>query len=239
MNDNIKVGVIIPAAGSGSRMGGIYKPFEMLCGKPMLLYSLEAFEKCRYVSFVVIAAREDKISECEKLCAENGITKVKKIVCGGDDRQTSVENAFSCGLFEEEKVDFVAMHDAARPLITPEMIEKAVEFAVEKSSAVCASRVRDTVKRAELSGAVTGSVDRENLYLLQTPQIFRTDMYRKALVSAREKGFVATDESTLVSALGEVVYLFEMPSYNIKVTYPEDVFLAEALLGARKDEKSL
>ena len=239
MKNNVKVGVVIPAAGSGSRMGGVYKPFELLCGKPMMLYSLEAFQKCPYVSFVVIAAREDKISECEKLCAENGITKVKKVVCGGEDRQTSVENAFSCGLFESENPDFVAMHDAARPMITDSMISKAVEFACEKSNAVCASKVRDTVKRADMSGAVSEGVDRENLYLLQTPQIFKTDVYKKALYNAKEKGFVATDESSLVAALGEKVYFCEMPSYNIKVTYPEDVYLAEALLKERKEKSKL
>ena len=123
MNKKACVGVIIPAAGSGARMGGVYKPLEKLCSKPMLFYSLDTFQNCDEVAFVVISAREDKVSEIESLCIEYGYSKVKKIVVGGKDRQESVENAFKCGLFDDENITHVAVHDAARPLLDVKMVQ--------------------------------------------------------------------------------------------------------------------
>lgn len=231
------VGVIIPAAGSGSRMGGVYKPLEMLCGKEMIAYSLETFESSPEVSFVVISAREDKIDELWQLCRKYSFTKVKAIVKGGKDRQASVENAFVCGLFDDINVDFVAIHDAARPLFDVNMANKVFSMAKEKGNAVCASRVRDTVKRTDDEGIVSDGVERENLWLIQTPQVFKKQMYKSALETAKENGVVATDDSSLVYANGEEVYLCDTPSCNIKVTYPEDVFLAQAIIEKRGNEK--
>ncbi|MBQ7399680.1 MAG: 2-C-methyl-D-erythritol 4-phosphate cytidylyltransferase [Clostridia bacterium] len=230
------IGVIIPAAGSGSRMGGVYKPLEKLRGKEMLLYSLDTFEKCDEVAFVVISAREDKIEEIEKLCKKNGYTKVKGVIKGGKDRQESVENAFICGLFDGESITHVAVHDAARPLFTTDMAKNVFEMATQKGNAVCACRVRDTVKRTNVDAVVIDSVDRENLWLIQTPQVFEKKMYADALEKAKKDGFVATDDSSLVSASGVSVNLCETPSYNIKITYPEDVFLAEAIINMRGED---
>ena len=231
------LGVIIPAAGSGNRMGGVYKPLEKVCGKEMLLYSLDTFQKCDEVNFVVIAAREDKVATLEMLCKNHGYTKVRKIVVGGDDRQSSVENAFKCGLFDNDLISHVAVHDAARPLFTVEMAHKVFETAFEKGNAVCANRVRDTVKRTDSRDVVTESVDRENLWLIQTPQVFEKNMYSEALEKAKKIGVVATDDSSLVSDNGINVNLCETPSYNIKITYPEDVLLAEAIIGKRGENE--
>lgn len=228
------IGVIIPAAGSGNRMGGVYKPLEKLCDKEMLCYSLETFESCSEVAFVVISARQDKIEEVERLCRNNGFSKVKKVIEGGKDRQTSVENAFKCGLFDDENVTHVAVHDAARPLFDRMMAENVFLMAIEKGNAVCASKVRDTVKRTDDTSVVCGSVGRDNLWLIQTPQVFEKKVYEEALNLAKGNGFVATDDSSLVSAYGVGVNLCETPSYNIKVTYPEDMLLAEAIIGKRK-----
>ncbi len=232
------VGVIIPAAGSGARMGGVYKPLEKLCGKEMLFYSLDAFEKSIEVSFVVISAREDKIDEIEELCQKYNFTKVKKIVAGGKERQESVENAFKCGLFDDDSVSHVAVHDAARPLFDCHMAENVFSQALEKGNAVCASRVRDTVKRTDENSYVTDSVERDNLWLIQTPQVFEKSLYGRALDNAKEKGCLATDDSSLVSLLGEKVNLCETPSYNIKITYPEDVLMAEAIINRRGDKNN-
>lgn len=230
---NSRIGVIIPAAGSGSRMGGVYKPLEKLCGREMLAYSLETFEKCDEVAFVVISAREDKIVEIETLCKKQSFTKVAKVIKGGRDRQESVENAFLCGLFDDENITHVAVHDAARPLFSPEMAKKVFDMAKERGNAVCACRVRDTVKRTNEKNVVTDSVDRDGLWLIQTPQVFEKKMYACALEKAKKDGFVATDDSSLVSANEVEVNLCETPSYNIKITYPEDVFLAEAVIKMR------
>lgn len=229
------IGVIIPAAGSGNRMGGVYKPLEKLCGSEMLCYSLETFEKCSEVAFVVISARQDKIEEVERLCKDKGFSKVKKVIAGGKDRQDSVENAFTCGLFDNDGVTHVAVHDAARPLFSVEMAENVFGMALEKGNAVCACKVRDTVKRTDENAVVSDSVDRDNLWLIQTPQVFEKEMYASSLALAKKNGFVATDDSSLVSAAGIDVNLCETPSYNIKVTYHEDMLLAEAIIGKRKE----
>ena len=233
MKNNEYIGVIIPAAGSGARMGGVYKPLEKLCGKEMLLYSLDTFQSCEDVAFVVISAREDKIPEVEKICRDNGYTKVKKVIAGGKDRQESVENAFSCGLFDDERITHVAVHDAARPLFDKDMADKVFSEAAVKGNAVCACRVRATVKKTDDLSVVCDGVDRDNLWLIQTPQVFEKQMYKAALVKAKNDGLVATDDSSLVSANGTRVNLCETPSFNIKITYPEDVFLAEAIINKR------
>lgn len=229
-----KVGVIIPAAGSGSRMGNVYKPLEEVCDRPMLCYSIETFEKCPEVSFIVICARDDKIEEIECLCRERKYEKVKKVICGGKDRQESVALAFECGLFDDDSVNYVAVHDAARPLLTVNMAKKVFEEAFKKKSAVCASRVRDTVRRTDETMRVCATVERDNLWLIQTPQVFEKDMYRSALENARKKGYVATDDGSLVFENGKDVNLCETASFNIKVTYPEDMILASALINYYK-----
>ena len=229
-----KVGVIIPAGGSGSRMGGVYKPLEMLCGKPMLCYSLETFEKIDEVSFVVISARHDKINEIEKLCRDNQFLKVKCVVNGGSDRQSSVENAFKCGLFDDDNVDYVAIHDAARPLLDVDTAVCAFETAKKHSNAVCASPVRDTVKRTDDENVVCTNVERDNLWLIQTPQVFEKEQYRKALNFAVRTGFSATDDSSLIINMGEKIHLCKSPSTNFKVTYEEDAFMAQAIIYYRK-----
>ena len=233
MEGKAYIGVIIPAAGSGSRMGGVYKPLEKLCGKEMLRYSLEVFEECQEVAFVVISAREDKVKDISLLCENCGIKKVKSVIAGGKDRQESVENAFKSLLFSDESVTHIAIHDAARPLFDLKMAQKVFAKALEKGNAVCASKVRDTVKRTDKEDIVSEAVDRENLWLIQTPQVFEKNMYANALKKAKLDGFVATDDSSLVAADNKRVYLCDTPAYNIKITYPEDVFLAEAIIEKR------
>lgn len=227
------IGVIIPAGGSGARMGGVYKPMEKLCGKEMLGYCLETFENCPEVAFVVIAAREDKTEEIAEYCSKNGYVKVKKVVVGGSDRQSSVENAFTCGLFDDDAITTVAVHDAARPLLTVEMARNAFESDRKFGNAICASRVRDTVKRTDGEAFITDDVDRDNLWLIQTPQVLGKGVFALALDKAKKDGFKATDESSLLRNLNVRVHLCETPSYNIKITYPEDVFLAEAIIAKR------
>ena len=234
-----KIGVIITAGGSGSRMGGKYKPLEKLCGKQMLCYSLETFENVDEVSFVVIAAKADRIKDIQQLCEENEYKKVRKIVAGGADRQSSVQNAFTCGLFDDSEVKYVAIHDAARPLFDEKMAKNVFSVAMEKGNAVCAMRVRDTVKRTDENSIVCDNVERDNLWLIQTPQVFDKQLYKRALDNANKTGFCATDDSSLVVKLGEKVYLCETASYNIKITYEQDMLLAQALLNYRKTGENI
>ena len=235
-NKNASFGVIIAAAGSGSRMGGVYKPLEKLCNRVMLLYSLDVFEKNDDVAFVVISAREDKIEEIESLCKIHNYKKVISVVKGGKTRQDSVENAFIQKFFEDENIKYVAVHDAARPMITQNIIENVFRDAEKYENAVCASKVRDTVKRTDEQDVITDSVERENLWLIQTPQVFLKENFVLALENAKKTGQNATDESTLLQQLGKKVKLCDTYAYNIKVTYPEDVFLAECIIKNREGE---
>lgn len=225
-----KTGVIIPAGGSGSRMGGVYKPLEKICGKELLCRCLEVFQAEEDVAFVVISARRDKTEEIRKMCEKNSFSKVKAIIEGGADRQSSVKNAFNCGLFDDDGVEYLAVHDAARPLLTAKTLKNVLEAAYEHSAAVCAARVRDTVKRSGEDQIASESVDRNGLWLIQTPQVFDKRLYAAALEAAEKRNFVATDDSSLLTEYGVGVYLCESPFSNIKLTYPDDVYLAEAII---------
>ena len=228
------VTVLVAAAGSGARMGGVYKPLEMLCGKPVICYSLELFEKNTCVKSVVISAREDKTKEIEALCEKYGYTKVKSVVCGGKDRQESVKNAFNAAFrVPEDITNLVAVHDAARPLVTQQELCRVFDNAYTFGASSCACRVRDSVKRTDDADTVNEDVERENLWLMQTPQVFDTDIYHTALSFAEKENIRATDDCALVTSAGFKVVLSETPSTNIKLTYPEDMFLAEAIIEKR------
>ncbi len=219
-------------------MGGVYKPLEGLCGKPMLCYSLDVFQKSDYVKSIVIAAREDMISVVNNLCLDYGFSKVKNVVVGGKNRQDSVKLAFKEAYkVKEDVTKLVAIHDAARPLITRKDAEKAFDMALKHGSAVCASKVRDTVKRADLADKVTESLERDGLWLVQTPQVFDTDIYHTSLGIAQKNKTQATDDGTLVQEAGFDVLFSETNSSNIKVTYPEDMILAEAVIKYRLEKE--
>ncbi len=228
------VTVIIAAAGSGTRMGGVYKPLEMLCGKPVISYSLELFEQNPMVKQIIIASREDKIPALKELCKSCGFTKVKNVIPGGKDRQDSVEKAF-CEAFKtkEDVTKLIAIHDAARPLLTKEDLQSVFELAYVSGGATCATRVRDTVKKATPTGFIESEVDRTDLWLMQTPQVFDTDIYHTALGVAKKQDFKVTDDCALVTNAGFKVSLCETRSTNIKLTYAEDMFLAQAILEKR------
>ena len=231
------VTVIIPAAGSGARMGGVYKPLKKLCSVPVLCYSLDVFEKSEYVDKIIIAAREDMVSSVKDLCSSCGYKKVKSVIAGGADRQDSVKLAFKEAFKTKADVTkLVAIHDAARPLITLADVEKAFDMAYRFGSAVCASKVRDTVKRADVNDKVTESIDRSGLWLVQTPQVFDTDIYHTSLGIAEKNGTTATDDGTLVQNAGFLVLFSETSNTNIKVTYQEDMALAEAILNYRRQK---
>lgn len=230
------VSVIIAAAGSGSRMGGIYKPMLPICDKKAILYSLEVFQKSPYVSKIAVSAKKESFDEIYDLAKSSGITKLACLCEGGDTRQQSVTNAFKTIFAKKEDITpFIAIHDAARPLITQNQIENAFLCAFKYGSAVCASRVRDTIKRTNDQAFITQSVDRNNLWQIQTPQIFDTDIFHTALSFALKNKFEATDESSLLENAGFNVKLFECSSQNIKITYPEDVMLAQAILENKKN----
>ncbi len=232
-NPKGSVTVVIAAGGSGSRMGGVSKPLMELCGRPCIEYSLEAFSAVEDVVSIYISARAEDASVYEEYVRSGRYPKLAGVALGGATRGESVENAF-IHAFSRELSDFVAIHDGARPLITPDEIRSAAAIAKKHGSGVCASRMTDTLKRTTVGGCVTETVDRESLWAIATPQIFDADLFHTALAVAKRDAFSATDDAGLMEHAGFKVMLSEASRNNIKITYPEDIRLAEAIIVSRK-----
>jgi 2-C-methyl-D-erythritol 4-phosphate cytidylyltransferase len=218
------IGGIIVAAGSSTRMGGGDKLLYELGGKPLIAHSLAQFDAHPRIDSVAIAASATNIDAIEAIAS--AFPKAR-VVLGGSRRRDSVLS----GLDAVEGCDVVVVHDGARPLVTAGLIDAAIDGAVEVGAALCAIRVLDTVKRADAAGLVRGTVSREDLWLAQTPQAFRTAVLRRAHAS---HDIDATDDGALVELLDEPVRLVMGSRENVKVTTPEDLALVEALLAARR-----
>jgi 2-C-methyl-D-erythritol 4-phosphate cytidylyltransferase len=222
--------VIIVAAGSSRRMG-FDKLFALLAGKPVLLHSIEAYEKCPQIDQIIIVIKKEQIAKLQTMVTRAGYKKVVKIVAGGEERHFSVWNGLQV---VNAATDYIAIHDGARPLTTPKLIHDCLKVAMQQGSACCATQVPDTVKRADDKREVTESVDRSGLWAMQTPQIFNTALILQAyaaIISTRE--FV-TDEVSAVQRLGKKIALLENDDWNFKITLPRDLDLAEQVLKLRK-----
>ncbi len=238
-NNTPDITVIIAAAGSGTRMGGVSKPLMKLCGRQVLLYSLDTFMKSSRVARVVISAKKEEVGIIKDIVARENYMKETIVVEGGNSRQDSVRLAFSAAFRRRKKTKFVAIHDAARPLISDDEFERACTTAEKYGNAVCAAKAKDTFKIGDKNRVITDHVERENLWHIQTPQIFDTDMFHTSLALAEKNMTEATDESGLVTEAGFVVKLSECGHDNIKITFPEDIFVAEAILAKRKFMKEI
>jgi len=218
---------IVLAAGRGERMGGIDKVFASLAGRPLVAWTLAAFKKCDAVDEVVVVAAPESVDRMWALVREWRFTKVTAVVPGGATRQASVR----AGIDAAARAAIVAVHDAARPLVTSDLIARGVALAREHGAALCAIPSRDTVKDVEGDPPVVRATpDRARMWLAQTPQVFD----RALLLRAHEAApTAATDDAALVEALGHAVHVYEGAPSNFKVTTAEDLVLAEALLRER------
>ncbi len=220
---------IIVAGGSSQRMG-FDKTFAMLSGRPVIAHALAAFEQTSSVTEIILVGRADRLTTLTELVRENSFGKVARVVVGGARRQDSVAH----GLAElRPEVQFVAVHDAARPLVRPELIERIYLLAREHGGAASATPVVDTLKRVNVDREVIGGVDRANLFGVQTPQIFRRDLLEKSYRAVDEAGLEITDEISAFERAGEKVVLLPNEEPNFKITYPADLALAEFLLRER------
>ena len=223
---------IILAAGSGTRFSPERKKqFEEICSLPVIVRSALAFEKCEDIHEIVVVTAVADIEGTRNILRSHGITKLTKVVAGGDTRRASAKRGFDAA---NPECDFVLIHDAARCLVTPDMIGKTLYEAYLHGAAACATVEVDTLKRTTRDGIIVETVDRENVYRVQTPQIFMADMYRAAAYMAERDGIEATDDCGLCERLGFKVKLVECGKTNIKITYPEDVIIAEAILRSRE-----
>ncbi len=219
---------IVLAAGRSTRMGGgPNKQFIELSGRPLIWYSLAAFEQCPAVTEIIIVSRPDYMVAARGLAAL--FPKVTAVVEGGAERQNSVWNGL-----EKVTGDIVAVHDGARPLITPALIEATIVSARQYGTGIAATKVVDTIKEATPDKTVTRTVDRTKLWAVQTPQTVRTDLLRQAYRQVFSQGIIVTDEAASVELLGQAVHLVETPFLNLKVTTPADLATVEALLQARR-----
>ena len=220
---------IIVAAGSSQRMG-FDKLLALLGDKPVLAHTIDAFEQTGSVDEIILVARAERVSEFEELVRQTGFKKVRHILPGGEQRQDSVR----AGLERLATASrFVAVHDGARPLVTPDQIERVFSCAREHGAAALAEPITDTVKRADADHAVVGGVSRENLYAMQTPQIFARELLERAYAAVVADNLSITDEVSAVEHLGEKVRLVPNEEWNVKITYPRDLVLAQAAIGRR------
>lgn len=222
-----EVSVILAAGGSGRRMGSeINKVFLPLCGKTVIEHTVDAFCESGCADRIIIVTRSEDIAECERLFNKNPL--VTDILPGGDTRQQSVYN----GLRRLEG-GVVLIHDAARALITPELIRRTAEYAKNHGSAALGVKCKDTLKSVGDDGFITGTVDRERVFQIQTPQAFAVKEIKAAHERAAAESLSATDDCALLESFGGRVRLLEGSYENIKLTTPEDIVVAERILRKR------
>ncbi len=227
-----KTSAVIVAAGTSYRMGGIDKQFLELDGMPVIARTVKAFEDCPAIHEIILVTKAESVDKLSSLCTKYGFKKIKTVTVGGSTRQESVWNGF---LLIDDSSQFVAIHDGARCLITPEQIERVALEAYRCGAACAATKSTDTVKFAEKGGFISETLDREKVWLAQTPQIFGANLYRASSYTANEAKFKATDDCMLAERIKfNTVKLVECGKYNMKITTPDDIILAEAILASRK-----
>jgi len=219
---------IIVAAGSSRRLG-FDKLTAAIAGKPLIWHTIAAFENAKCVDEIIIVTRVERIDEFKGIASSSG--KVTAIIPGGEQRHNSVE----AGLRRlNEGTEYVAVHDGARPLITPKAIEQVYQKAQKRGAASLVEAVRDTLKRASDSLVVRESIDRNQVYAMQTPQVFERKLLEQAYAAVAKNGQLVTDEVSAVELLGREVVLVPNEDVNFKITYQRDLELAEAVLRQRK-----
>ena len=219
-----KCGVVIVAAGSASRMGGIDKIMAPLGGEPVILRTVRAFQECEAICEIVVVTREDLILPVTQLCG--GFDKIKAVVAGGSSRQESVIRGL--GMLSG-KMKLAAVHDGARPLISGQVIDRTVRAAHSYGAAAPAIPVKDTIKTVQ-GGLVEQTPDRSTLRAVQTPQVFDVDLLRGALKKAQKDNAQLTDDCSAVERLGMKIKIVEGDERNLKITTPLDLKIAEILL---------
>ncbi len=221
--------VVLPAAGSGKRMGaGHNKLFLQLAGKPILAHTLLVFEQDPNCTGIWIAVKDEERDVVQALLKEHRISKVKGLPTGGEERQHSV---YSC-IKQMKNVNIVLVHDAARPFITEPIIKQLAETAYFQGAAIAGVRVKDTMKVVR-DGIIEETIDRELLWSIQTPQAFRFNLLAEAENVAEKIGFLGTDEAMLVERLGHKIHIVESSYENVKMTTKEDLLFGEAILASR------
>lgn len=220
------VAAVVVAAGSSTRMG-VPKQLIPLRGIPVIGRTLLALEESKTVDEIILVTREEDMLQFYDICKAYSITKATKILKGGATRQESVARGVRVA---KDDTAYFSIHDGARPLVTPAVIDRVVEAAMACGAATAAVRVKDTIKQSDENGFIIGTPDRQRLWQVQTPQVFERKLYLQALRQAEQEGADYTDDCQLVEHVGHPVMLCEADYANIKITTPEDVAYAEGIL---------
>lgn len=228
-NEKKYVSAVIVSAGNSTRMGGINKQFLEINGVPVLVHTLQVFDKSNFIDEIIVVTRESDIEDVESLIGAYDINKVSKVVKGGETRQMSVLNGV---VSTSNDADYVAIHDGARPLVTVKVISDTLEQAILFGAAATGVKVKDTVKQVNVDNDIIATPDRAFLRFIQTPQIFDKSLYLDA-VNTVENSKDFTDDCMLIEAYGKTVKFVDGDYENIKITTPEDVELAECYLRRR------
>lgn len=229
------ISAVIVAAGTSSRMEGIDKQQALLQEIPVVVRSIILFQECPMISEIVLVCREEQIADYYRLLQDYELSKVTSVVKGGAQRQDSVFGGIAAC---SEAVDFYAIHDGARPLATRYEIEQCIAAALEFGAAAVGTPVKDTIKVCGADGFIQSTPNREQLFAIQTPQIFAAPLYREAMARAVESHCVYTDDCQLVERTGNRVFVSPGSYQNIKITTPEDIAVAQAILQCREGEFS-
>ncbi len=226
----MRVNALIVAAGQGKRIGGeISKPFLPVGNRPLILHTLSRFAESQTVRKVVLLTAGKEVSRCRDLIRSDSQLSCLECILhsGGPRRQDSVRR----GLAQlDEDCEVVVIHDGVRPFVSSRLIDRCVEVAFKEGAVVVGVPVRDTIKVISADRRVRKTPTRDSLWEIQTPQVFRIEIIREAYDQAARQGTEATDDAMLVERLGKSVTLLEGQTTNIKITMPEDLLFAEALL---------
>ena len=221
---------VIAAAGTSQRCKWEDKLFYRILGKPVLAHTLEVFQNCARISEIIVVAQQEQLETIGEMCLEYRFSKVSKIITGGATRPESVLN----GIYAvSRKSQLIAVHDGARPCIDNDLLERTISAAARYYAAAPAVAITSTIKKVE-DGLICDTVDRENLYEIQTPQIFKAQIIKSALASAVRKKVNITDDCMAAEMIGAPVRIVEGLRKNIKITDIEDLSIIEAFLSERE-----
>ena len=236
-----RIAAILPAAGLGTRMGSeVPKQFLELDGVPIVLLTLRRLAECPTISEILVATRGEEAESLEQRLSKEKLRIAVQVVKGGETRQQSVANALTK---ISDDVELVLVHDAVRPFVTCEQVQRVIEEARGRGAAILGVPAIDTIKEVRRSSLpqdvalISETIPREKIVLAQTPQGFQTKLLKEAFVRAEQDGVTASDEAALVERLGHDVYVVQGSERNIKITKPADMELARFYLSQEKSRK--
>jgi 2-C-methyl-D-erythritol 4-phosphate cytidylyltransferase len=232
------IAAIIAAAGVGKRMGHqLPKPYLPLAGKPILAHTLKVFETIPEIREVTVVVHPDDLDYCQdNVIARFNFKKVLRLVPGGKERQDSVYHALKA-LKNEDELEIVLVHDGVRPFVTPEMVRQVIDAARRHGGAVPGLPAQDTLKKVDAECLVCRTLEREDIWQIQTPQGFQAPLLWRAFTEAYSRNFYGTDEASLLEEMHQAVAVIPGSPFNLKITTPDDLLLAEAIMSLQRRKK--